>query len=77
MEEQIKMMLENYELGFISSMDFLSQYKNILQLFGAHKCIEDKMNEALSDLANGIFKMLKSGNETNNQIENFGTPAFN
>lgn len=75
--EEIKIMVENYEQGFISPMEFLMQYKNFLQFFGAHKCIEDKMNDALNDLASGVAKMLKNGNENNNQIENFGTPAFN
>lgn len=77
MKEEILMMVQNYELGFISPLEFLLQYRDYLQILGAHKCVEDKINETLSDLAGDVAKMLKSGNAKNNMIEHHGTAAFN
>ena len=73
---EIKELIEQYEMGFISPVDFLRRYVAILQFFGAHKCVEDKVNELLHDFTEDVVKMLKSGNATNNQIEAHGTGAW-
>lgn len=76
MTDTIKQMCENLEMGFISPLEFLMQYADILRMLGAEKCIKDKMNEKLQDLALDICHMLKTGNEQNNQVENYGTITF-
>ena len=68
----LSQMCDNYELGFITSHEFLMQYMDILRMFGAHKCLEDKMSEMLNDLASGIVCMLRDENKGNNMIEFFG-----
>lgn len=73
---EIKELIENYEMGSISASDFLNRYVSILQFFGAHKCVEDRINVLLQDFADDVVKMLKSGNATNNMIENHGTGAW-
>ena len=74
--EEIKKLIENREMGFISTLDFLMTYYAILRSLGAHKCLEDKMCEILEDFEGDIIHMLKTGNATNNQIEAHGTGTW-
>lgn len=76
MNEEIRQMVENYHMGFISSHDFLCQYTDFLRQFGAHKCIEDKISEQLNNLADDIINMLSCGNKYNNMIEHHGSGVF-
>lgn len=76
MNEDIKTMVENFHMGFISPTEFLMQYSEYLRFLGAEKCIVDKMDELLSGLACSVAAMLESGNRNNNRIENYGNPAW-
>ncbi|UKK61139.1 hypothetical protein L6468_08990 [Prevotella communis] len=76
LKKELFTMAENLEMGFISPLEFLLQYGDILRALGAEKCLNDKMSEILEPLATSIAAMVKKGNVNNNQIENFGSPAF-
>ena len=76
MTEMIKMMCENYQMGFITSHEFLLQYSDILRSLGANKCVEDKMDELLEPFASAVAEMLMKGNPESNMIEHYGTAVF-
>ena len=76
MNEDLKTMVDNFNMGFITPTDFLRQYEDYLRTLGAEKCLSDKMDELLSGLACSIVGMLEMNNKNCNRIENYGTAAW-
>lgn len=61
MRKEILEMVENYEMGFISPMELLNQFSDLLSYFGSNKELDDKINSLVLPLADFIAKKLKSG----------------
>lgn len=54
--EEIKEIKKNYEMGFISSHEFLCEYAGVLSKLGAQGELIDAMNTVLAPLADFIVK---------------------
>ena len=54
--EEIKEIKKNYEMGFISSHEFLCEYAGVLSKLGAQGELIYAMNTALAPLADFIVK---------------------
>lgn len=61
MKKEILEMVENYEMGFISPMELLGQFSDLLSYFGSNKELDDKINSLVLPLANFVAKKLKAG----------------
>ena len=70
--EEIKIIKESYELGFISAHEFLCKYVKFLTKLGAQNETIDAMNTALTPLANFIVKdILNAKGVDKKQIKDF------
>lgn len=61
MRKEISNMVENYEMGFISPMELLNQFSDLLSFFGSNKELYDKINDLVYPLANFVAQKLKEG----------------
>ena len=61
MKKEILDMVENYEMGFISPMELLNQFSDLLSYFGSNKELDDKINDLVLPLADFVAKKLKAG----------------
>ena len=61
MKKEILEMVENYETGFISPMELLNQFSDLLSYFGSNKELDDKINDLVLPLAYFVAKKLKAG----------------
>lgn len=61
MKKEILEMVDNYEMGFISPMELLNQFSDLLSYFGSNKELDDKINCLVLDLADFVAKKLKAG----------------
>ena len=61
MKKEILEMVENYEMGFISPMELLNQFSDLLSYFGSNKELDDKINDLVLPLADFVSKKLKAG----------------
>lgn len=61
MRKEILNMVGNYEMGFISPMELLNQFSDLLSYFGSNKELDDKINDLVLPLADFVAKKLKAG----------------
>lgn len=70
--EEIKEIKKNYEMGFISSHEFLCEYADVLSKLGAQGELIDAMNTVLAPLADFIVKdILNAKDDEKKQIKDF------
>lgn len=70
--EEIKEIKKNYEMGFISSNEFLYEYAGVLSKLGAQDELIDAMNTVLAPLADFIVKdILNASDDEKKQIKDF------
>ena len=70
--EEIKTIKENYEMGFISSIEFLWQYAGVLAKLGAQGELLDAMNKELAPLADFVVEdILNAKDVEKKQIKDF------
>lgn len=70
--KEIDEIKKNFEMGFITPHEFLTQLYNVLFLLGAHGELEDTINETLLPLANFIKNdILNASGCTKKQIKDF------
>ena len=70
--EEIKEIKKNYEMGFISSQEFLCEYADVLSKLGAQGELIDAMNTVLAPLADFIVKdILNAKDDEKKQIKDF------
>ena len=70
--EEIKEIKKNYEMGFISSHEFLCEYIDVLAELGAQGELIDAMNTVLALLADFIVKdILNAKDNEKKQIKDF------
>ena len=70
--EEIKEIKKNYEMGFISSHEFLCEYADVLSKLGAQGELIDAMNTALAPLADFVVKdILNAKDAEKKQIKDF------
>ena len=70
--EEIKEIKKNYEMGFISSQEFLCEYANVLAKLGAQGELLDAINTVLSPLADFVVKdILNAKDDEKKQIKDF------
>ena len=71
-QEVIKEIKKNYEMGFISSHEFLCEYAGVLSKLGAQGELIDAMNTVLAPLADFIVKdILNASDDEKKQIKDF------
>lgn len=61
MKKEIMEMVSNYQNGFITPMELLNQFSDLLSYFGSNKELDDKINSLVLPLANFVAKKLKAG----------------
>ena len=61
MKKEILEMVENYEMGFISPMELLNQFSDLLSYFGSNKELDDKINSLVLPLADFVAMKLIKG----------------
>ena len=61
MRKEILDMVDNYESDFISPMELLNQFSDLLSYFGSNKDLDDKINSLVLPLADFVAKKLKAG----------------
>ena len=61
MKKEILEMVENYKMGFITPMELLNQFSDLLSYFGSNKELDDKINNLVLPLADFVAKKLKAG----------------
>ena len=59
MEKEIKDLVNNYELGFISPQEFISRYMEMLTALGAEQELYNVWSELDAPLANHLLGILK------------------
>lgn len=70
--EEIKTIKENYEMGFITSYEFLCQYADVLARLGASGELCNAMNTVLAPLADFVVKdILDAKDVDKKQIKDF------
>lgn len=70
--KEIKEIKKNYEMGFISSQEFLCEYAGVLSKLGAQDELIDAMNTVLASLADFIVKnILNASDDEKKQIKDF------
>lgn len=70
--EEIKEIKKNYEMGFISSHEFLCEYAGVLSRLGAQGELIDAMNTALTSLADFVVRdILNAKDSEKKQIKDF------
>lgn len=70
--EEIKEIKKNYEMGFISSHEFLCEYAGVLSRLGAQGELIDAMNAALAPLADFVVRdILNAKDSEKKQIKVF------
>ncbi len=70
--KEIKEIKKNYEMGFISSQEFLCEYAGALSKLGAQGELIDAMNTVLAPLADFIVKdILNASDDEKKQIKDF------
>ena len=61
MKKEILEMVDNYQNGFITPMELLNQFSDLLSYFGSNKELDDKINDLVLPLADLLAKKLKAG----------------
>ena len=61
MRKEILEMVDNYQNGFLSPMELLNQFSDLLSYFGSNKELDDKINDLVFPLSNFVAKKLKAG----------------
>ena len=61
MKKEILEMVENYEMGFISPMELLNQFSDLLSYLGSNKELDDNINSLVLPLADFVAIKLKVG----------------
>ena len=56
--EIIKDIVKNYQMGFITSYEFIQQYMDVLKLLGADKELSDTWNGLCEPLAQHLCKIV-------------------
>ena len=70
--KEIKEIKKNYEMGLISSQEFLCEYAGVLSKLGAQGELIDAMNTVLAPLADFIVKdILNASDDEKKQIKDF------
>ena len=70
--KEIQTIKENYEMGFITPHEFLTQIEEILFQVGAGRDLTDAMNLALQPLASFVHdEILNAPAENKKQIKDF------
>ena len=72
MKEEIERICNNYEMGFISPLEFLMEVKEILRLFGADEVIDRKLSEVTAPFADYVKMIVSTGNNARVNISDFG-----
>jgi hypothetical protein len=57
--EALKQLLRNYEMGFLSPLEFILKYRDILSLVGADTELGAILNQAVTPLANHLAGILR------------------
>ena len=61
MRKEILDMVDNYESDFISPMELLNQFSDLLSYLGSNKELDDKIYDLVLPLADFVAKKLKAG----------------
>ena len=61
MKKEILEMVDNYQNGFITPMELLNQFSDLLSYFGSNKELDGKINSLVLPLADFVAKKLKAG----------------
>lgn len=61
MRKEILDMVNNYKMGFISPLELINQFSDLLSYFGSNKELDDYVSEMLSPFADFLAKKLESG----------------
>ena len=61
MKEEIFVMVENYKMGFITPLELLNQFSDLLSYFGSNKELDDKINDLVLPLADFVAMKLIKG----------------
>lgn len=70
--EEIKEIKKNYEMGFISPLEFLCEYAGVLSKLGAQCELIDAINTTLAPLADFVVKdILNAKDAEKKQIKDF------
>ena len=71
MRKEILEMVENYEMGFISPMELLNQFSDLLSYLGSNKELDDIINEFLKPLADFMeMKLIKGEHFSISEFKN-------
>ena len=61
MKKEILEMVDNYQNGFITPMELLNQFSDLLSYFGSNKELDYKINDLVLPLSDFVAKKLKAG----------------
>ena len=61
MRKEILDMVDNYESDFISPMELLNQFSDLLSYFGSNKELDDRINNLVLPLADFVAMKLIKG----------------
>ena len=63
MKKEILEMVDNYQNGFITPMELLNQFSDLLSYFGSNKELDDRINNLVLDLYDFVvMKLIKAEN---------------
>ena len=61
MRKEILDMVDNYQNGFITPMELLNQFSDLLSYFGSNKELDDRINDLVLPLADFVAMKLIKG----------------
>ena len=61
MKKEILEMVDNYQNGFITPMELLNQFSDLLSYFGSNKELDDRINNLVLPLADFVAMKLIKG----------------
>ena len=66
--ETFKQLLKNYEMGFITPLEFVLKYQDMLHLVGAENDLRSILNQAVQPVATHLANILRGSHQ---QISDF------
>ena len=68
--ETFKQLLNNYEMGFLTPLEFVLKYQDMLYLVGASADLNRILNQAVQPVASHLAGILRGSNQTISDFEN-------
>ena len=71
MKKEILEVVDNYQNGFITPMELLNQFSDLLSYFGSNKELDDRINNLVLPLADfGAMKLIKGEHFSFSEFKN-------